>query len=363
MPKEKVILGSDHAGFELKENIKAFLVEQGYDVEDVGAHSTSSVDYPDYTRLATEKVASGQFPRAVLFCGTGLGTCIAANKVPGIRAAVCLDTFTAGLSRAHNDANVLVLGGFLVAGRLAREIVRTWLTTTFEGGRHAQRLDKVRAIETEGRLKRGKLYDISRPIQSGMVVWPTDPPVTIEPAKAITAGKSSNVSRMQISTHTGTHIDAPCHYINGASGVDDIVPEVLMGMARVFQLDPQLRSIDGRVLQGLNLQEVSRVLFGTSNSSLWGRKEFTEDYVHVSEEAARQLVAQGMKLVGIDYLSIEELRNKGRSTHHTLLRAGVVIVEGLDLSDVPQGDYELLCLPLRVKGGDGAPVRAFLREI
>ncbi|MFC1962433.1 ribose 5-phosphate isomerase B [Chloroflexota bacterium] len=362
--KRSIILGSDHAGFELKEEIKGFLIELGYQVEDVGTYnSMTSVDYIDYTRQAAERVASGQFPRALLFCGTGLGTCIAANKVPGIRATVCLDTFTAGLSRSHNDANVLVLAGWLVGKRLAREIARVWLDTPFEGGRHSQRLDKIRAMERENHVKRGKLYDISHPLRSGMLIWPGDPEVIIEPIKAIAQGKSSNVSRIQMSTHTGTHIDPPRHYLEGASGVDAIVPESFMGLARVFQLESRIKRIDQHVLQGLDLDGVSRVLFGTANSALLKSGKFTEDYVHLSEDGARHLITQGIKLAGVDYLSIEEFHNKQRPAHHLLLAAEVVIVEGLDLDGVPPGDYELLCLPLRITEGDGAPVRAFLREL
>lgn len=364
MRKEGIVISSDHAGFELKEDIKSFLVELGYEVEDVGTFSgTTSVDYPDYTLQAAQKVSAGKYSRAILFCGTGLGTCIAANKVPGIRAAVCHDTFTAGLSRAHNNTNALVLAGWLTGKRLAREIVTIWLNTPFSEDRHVQRLAKIKAIETQARLGRGKVYDVSHTIYSGMLVWPTDPPVAIEPGKSIAKGGSSNVSVLSLSSHSGTHIDAPRHYIEGAAGVDAISAGTLMGQARVFQFDTLLTRIDRQVLAGLDIHGQTRILFKTRNSALWQTGKFTKDYAYLTEDGARYLVEEGVKLVGADYLSIEEFDNKKRSAHHTLLKDGVVIVEGLDLSDVPAGDYELLCLPLKINDGDGAPVRAFLREL
>lgn len=147
--KGKLVLASDHAGFELKEDIKAFLRELGYEVEDVGTYNSESVDYPDFSLKAAEKVAQGEAPRGILFCGTGIGDSIVANKVPGIRAALCYDTYTAQLSRAHNDANILVLPGWVVGKVLAKEIVRVWLETSFSGGRHSRRLEKIQAIEAK----------------------------------------------------------------------------------------------------------------------------------------------------------------------------------------------------------------------
>jgi len=143
----KIALGSDHAGFELKEEVKRLLAEEGIIFQDFGTFSPDPVDYPDIALPVAEAVKEGNFDRGVLLCGTGIGVSIAANKVPGIRAALCHDTFTARTSREHNDANVLVLGGRVVGPGLAREIVKTWLNTEFTGGRHARRLQKIAAIE------------------------------------------------------------------------------------------------------------------------------------------------------------------------------------------------------------------------
>ncbi len=143
----RIALGADHAGFDLKEALKGWLLEHRYEVQDVGTHSTEPVDYPDYAVQVGEAVASGKAERGVLICGTGVGMAMAANKVPGVRAAFCPDLFTARMSREHNDANVLTLGGRLMGRELAREILALWLATDFAGGRHATRLEKISAIE------------------------------------------------------------------------------------------------------------------------------------------------------------------------------------------------------------------------
>jgi ribose 5-phosphate isomerase B len=143
----KLAIGSDHAGFELKEAIKAYLDEQGQSYQDLGTYSTSSCDYPDFGLAVAEAVASGEYTLGILVCGTGIGMSIVANKVPGIRAALCGDTFSAHASREHNDANILVLGARVVGLGLALDIVRTWLAATPQGGRHAQRREKITAIE------------------------------------------------------------------------------------------------------------------------------------------------------------------------------------------------------------------------
>jgi RpiB/LacA/LacB family sugar-phosphate isomerase len=142
-----IIIGSDHAGFALKEALKGPLASAGCKVFDAGTHRDESVDYPDYGVLAAEKVSSGRFERGILVCGSGVGMAIVANKFPGVRAALCLDEETARLSRQHNDSNVLVLAGRKTAPETASRIIRVWLETPFEGGRHQKRLDKIRALE------------------------------------------------------------------------------------------------------------------------------------------------------------------------------------------------------------------------
>lgn len=145
----RIAIGADHAGYALKEVLAAYMRERGIEVIDFGTHSPDSVDYPDYARVVAEAVARGEADFGVLICGTGIGMSIAANKVPGIRAAAVSDVYSARMSRAHNDANILCMGGRVVGPGLAIEILETWLRTPFEGGRHARRVEKIRALETD----------------------------------------------------------------------------------------------------------------------------------------------------------------------------------------------------------------------
>lgn len=139
----KVAIGSDHGGFELKENIREFLQQQGIEYTDFGTFDTASVDYPDFAKKVASAVATGECDRGLLFCGTGIGISIAANKVPGIRAALCENTYSAKMSRRHNDANILCMGGRVIGPGLGVEIVKVWLNTGFDGGRHQRRIDKI----------------------------------------------------------------------------------------------------------------------------------------------------------------------------------------------------------------------------
>ncbi len=142
-----IALGADHAGFELKEALKGWLIDRGYQVLDLGTHGSESVDYPDYAAQVAEAVADGKVERGVLVCGTGIGMAMTANKVPGIRAALCSDGFTARMSREHNDANVLALAGRLMESDMAVDILQLWLGTEFSGGRHSRRLSKITDLE------------------------------------------------------------------------------------------------------------------------------------------------------------------------------------------------------------------------
>ncbi len=143
----KVISGSDHGGFELKEDLKAQLADLKIEVVDVGTNSETAVDYPDFGRAVAAQVSSGKFDRGILICGTGIGMSMVANRFPGVRAALVHDLYTARLSREHNDANLLVLGGRITGKGLAREILKVWLEASFEGGRHARRVDKIKELD------------------------------------------------------------------------------------------------------------------------------------------------------------------------------------------------------------------------
>jgi len=150
MPEKKtpIIIGSDHAAYDLKEKVKAFLIERGIDVEDAGCYSEDSVDYPDFGIRVASMVSAGKFERGILMCGTGIGMSMVANKFPRVRAALCTDLFSSIMSKRHNNSNILVLGARVVGDILAVEIVKAWLETPFEGGRHQRRLDKFDRIDT-----------------------------------------------------------------------------------------------------------------------------------------------------------------------------------------------------------------------
>ena len=144
----RIAIGSDHAGFALKQIVIGILTESGHSYEDFGCYSNTSVDYPDFGRPVAEAVSQGKFDRGILICASGIGMCIVANKIAGIRAAVCHDTFSARRARAHNDVNILCLGEWVIGQGLMREVVTTYLSTEFAGGRHARRVEKIRAIES-----------------------------------------------------------------------------------------------------------------------------------------------------------------------------------------------------------------------
>lgn len=203
-------------------------------------------------------------------------------------------------------------------------------------------------------------FDISLPIQEGMVVYEGDPGISVSVALALERGDPANVSMLHFGSHTGTHMDAPRHFIDGAASIDTLALDLLIGPALVAEVDAD-RLIEPEHLAAVPLGQHTRVLFKTRNSALWDRPSFSREYVALSLASAQLLVERGVKLVGIDYLSIEAFGAAGHPVHKTLLGAGLVILEGLDFRRVPPGIYDLCCLPLRIAGGDGSPCRAVLR--
>ena len=195
-----------------------------------------------------------------------------------------------------------------------------------------------------------EILDVSVPLREGMVTYPGDPTVKLELASAIADGDAVNLTRIDFGLHTGTHVDAPVHFIDGADGVDLVPLDVLVGPCEVVEAPDLTRDSVARVPAG-----TERVLFKTPNSELWASDEFADGFAQLDGEAARLLVERGVRLVGVDYLSVGD-----EDAHRVLLGAGVVPVEALDLRGVEPGAYELVCLPLRVVGADGAPARAVL---
>lgn len=205
--------------------------------------------------------------------------------------------------------------------------------------------------------------DVSVPLRTGMVHWPDNPPVKIERVMDLEHGDTASVSSMSMGVHTGTHMDAPVHFLRGGIGIDQMPLEATLGLARVIEIR-DLVSIQRAELEPAKLQPGERVLFRTRNSErCWQTDAFVEDFVFISREAAAYLAECRVRTVGVDYLSVGGFREDGEATHLALLQAGIWVIEGLNLSQVKEGTYELICLPLRIVGGDGAPARAVLRPI
>lgn len=205
------------------------------------------------------------------------------------------------------------------------------------------------------------IHDISVPIRSGGLIYPGNPAIEIELQQAVARGAGANVSAIRFGSHTGTHVDAPRHFFDDAAAVDELPLELLMGPARVLVIPDDVRVVAPEHLPADRLHGVERLVLRTRNSTFLTQDPvFHEDYTYVSPEAADHLVHSGVRLVGVDYLSVEQFHSGHHRTHLTLLGAGVVIVEGLNLAGVAAGDYELRCLPLLIAGADGAPARAVL---
>ncbi len=202
--------------------------------------------------------------------------------------------------------------------------------------------------------------DISAPLSTGMVHWPDNPPCEIERVMNIDSGDVCNLSRLSMGVHTGTHMDAPLHFIRGGKSIDTMPIEATVGRARVLEInDPQAVKVND--LEPYAIQPGERILFKTSNSTrCWQSNTFVEDFVYISHEAAQYLAERRVQTVGVDYLSVGGYRVDGPETHHALLSAGIWIIEGLNLTDVQAGSYELICLPLKMMGAEGAPARAVL---
>lgn len=210
-----------------------------------------------------------------------------------------------------------------------------------------------------------KYFDVTVPISRRVPIYEGDPKASIEPAMRIADGGSANVSRLCFGAHTATHVDAPNHFIEGTRRVEDLDLDKLIGPCRVVEIDDPVTAILPEHLP--ELKGIERLLFKTRNSSFWNEAErgFRKDFTYIATEAARELANSGVKLVGIDYLSVEKFGSADFLTHITLLEKEIVILEGIDLRSVPAGDYEIICLPLKYLDGegDGAPARTILMEM
>ena len=211
-------------------------------------------------------------------------------------------------------------------------------------------------------LGEGGWIDVSVPLRSGMVRWPDNPPVEIQRTLDVERGDVATVSRLSMGSHTGTHMDAPLHFVRGGDGLDRMPLDATVGPARVIGIEDPV-SVKREELEPYGIGRGERVLFKTRNSARrWWAEDFMEDFVYVSEGAALYLAELGVRTVGVDYLSVGGFLQDGVETHQALLGAEIWVIEGLDLSQIEPGEYELICLPLKVEDGDGAPARAILRK-
>jgi arylformamidase len=212
-----------------------------------------------------------------------------------------------------------------------------------------------------------KIYDISVPLSSTTPTYPGDPGIEIKLSKNLAAGDVANVSHMDFGLHSGTHVDAPAHFIEGGAKVDSMSLQILIGEAEVVEVPEDIKVIDKDFVAANCIRGAQRVLFKTRNSSFWNSPQdgFRADYTYLDSGAAERLVESGIKLVGIDYISIERFDTQSHETHHILLGNDVIVLEGLDLRAVSAGLYELICLPLKIAdgAGDGAPARTVLRTL
>jgi len=207
------------------------------------------------------------------------------------------------------------------------------------------------------------IYDVTVPIFENVPIYEGDPTVEIDVYASIAKGDVANVTKICFGTHTATHVDAPSHFIEGARKVHELELERLIGKCRVVQLGKDIFSIEPKHLE--SLQNVERVIFKTRNSEFWNEPSFRRDFTYLTFQAAERLVEMDVKLIGIDYLSVEKFGEKDFPVHKLLLKREIVVLEGLDLRKVPAGDYELICLPMKIisQTGDGAPARVILRSL
>jgi arylformamidase len=208
-----------------------------------------------------------------------------------------------------------------------------------------------------------KWVDVSLPLKNGLVHWPGDPPFTVERVRDLDRGDDATVSHLNMGAHSGTHMDAPAHFIRGGASLDSLPPDAVIGRGRVIGIDDE-HAVTPDELEPCGIRRGERILFKTRNSDrCYKTQKFVEDFVYISAGAARLLASRGVRCVGIDYLSVGGYIFDGRETHELLLGAGVWIIEGLDLSGIEPGPVDMICLPIRLAGAEGAPARVLLRSL
>jgi len=209
---------------------------------------------------------------------------------------------------------------------------------------------------------RSKWSDVTLPISSQLVTWPGDPAVSMELVHDMLKGAPNNVSKISMGSHTGTHVDAPRHFLKEGKKIEVMPVEIMMGIARVIEIhNPR---VDSAELVDKHVRRGERILLKTRNSAQqWSKSPFNENFVSISQKAAKYLAKKSLKLIGIDYLSVGGFKDDGAEIHRILLGSGAWLIEGLDLSEISPGKYYLVCLPLKFESGDGAPARVILKSL
>jgi arylformamidase len=212
-------------------------------------------------------------------------------------------------------------------------------------------------------MKDDRWIDLSLTLKSNMVHWPTDPPFSIARVREMDKGDTVNLSKIIMGAHSGTHVDAPVHFIKGAKGVDQILIDSLIGPARIIEI-ADVDTIKEKALAGHGIKKGERILLRTRNSinKILYKDTFTKDFVYMEKGAAEFLVARGIKTLGIDYLSVGGYKKDGPDVHRMLLGAGILIIEGLDLTEALPGRYHMICLPMKILDSDGAPARVIVKS-
>ena len=212
-----------------------------------------------------------------------------------------------------------------------------------------------------------QIYDVSVPLSEVTPTYPGDPGIEISPWRSMANGDAANVSLLHFGAHSGTHVDAPAHFLEAGNKVETLDLDRFLGPVEVVEISADIEIITAEIISNIDLKDVQRILFKTRNSTFWSDpgQGFRSDYTYLTGGAADRLIEAGIRLVGIDYLSVEEFQSQKFETHQILLSKGVAILEGLDLREISAGSYELICLPLRIAAGsgDGAPARAVLRTL
>lgn len=380
-----IAIGSDHAGFNLKNKIKAYLKKLGMEYKDFGAYSAEPCDdYPYIAAAVSEAVVNGGYERGILICGTGIGMSIVANKVPGVRAALCNELFSAKKSREHNNANVLTLGSRIVDEKLAKEIVRVWSTTEFMGGRHTKRVNEYCEIEKKyihkSKYRRGKgelmtvktekIVDLSHTLLPGKEEYELEVKnkfvEELLPKVRRSQGNWYIMSEVFMWSHVGTHLEAPYHYFKKGKDVSQIPMERVMGEAVILDFSHKETNepITKEELEekGADIKEGDIIILKTGLDRFY-RTSKAHDRPYLTPQATSWLVEKKISCLATDASGFEVRGVHDQPNHKLLFENDIPVIEHLtNLDKLTKKRIFLIALPWKVKGLDSSPVRVIAVE-